>query len=67
MIAAALEFEKNAVEFYSKQSQEAGSKEERKLFQWLADWETDHMTMLAQIDKELMEDIWYDNNFWPLD
>lgn len=67
VIAAALEFEKNAVEFYSKQAESAQSKDEKKLFKWLADWEKGHMTMLAQIDRQLMEDIWYDNNFWPLD
>lgn len=67
VVAAALEFEKNAVEFYSKQAEAAQSNEEKKLFNWLADWEKGHMTMLAQIDRQLMEDIWYDNNFWPLD
>jgi len=67
VIAAALEFEKKAVDFYSKQSETAESGDEKKLFQWLADWEKGHMFMLAQIDKDLMESIWYDNSFWPLD
>lgn len=67
VIAAALEFEKKAVDFYSKQAEGAGTENEKKLFQWLADWEKGHMAMLAQIDKDLMESIWYDNSFWPLD
>jgi len=25
------------------------------------------MTMLAKLDNEIKEQIWYDNNFWPLD
>ena len=33
---------------------------------WLADWEKSHMTMLAELDKEIKEKIWYDNSFWPL-
>ncbi|MCP5103841.1 MAG: ferritin family protein, partial [bacterium] len=61
VIAAALEFEKKAVEFYSARAENAGTDAERVLFQWLTDWEKGHMTMLAQLDKELMEDIWYDN------
>lgn len=67
VIAAALDFEKKAVDFYSKQAETADSGDEKKLFQWLADWEKGHMSMLAQIDKDLMESIWYDNSFWPLD
>ena len=67
IISAALEFEKKAVEYYSEQAKSSDSEEEKQLFQWLAEWEKGHMAMLAQIDKDLMEDIWYDNQFWPLD
>jgi len=65
VIAAALEFEKNAVKYYSEHETTAASQEEKKFFNWLVKWETDHMTMLAQIDNQIKEDIWYDNNFWP--
>jgi rubrerythrin len=67
VIAAALEFEKNAVKYYGTQESEASSPEEKKLFNWLVRWETEHMTMLAKIDDDLKEQIWYDNSFWPLD
>lgn len=67
VIAAALEFEKNAVKYYGDREAAAGSPEEKKLFNWLVKWETDHMTMLAKIDDDLKEQIWYDNSFWPLD
>jgi rubrerythrin len=67
VISAALEFEKKAVEFYSQQVEKADSEEEKKIFLWLSDWEKGHMAMLALIDKELMEKIWFDNSFWPLD
>lgn len=66
LIAAALDFEK-AVEFYSLQIDLAETDEEKQLFRWLTEWEKGHMTMLAKIDREIMESIWYDNNFWPLD
>ncbi len=67
VISAALEFEKNAVKYYGDQQAAASSPEEKKLFNWLVKWETEHMTMLAKIDDDLKEQIWYDNSFWPLD
>jgi len=67
VISAALEFEKNAVKYYSEKEASASSDDEKRLFNWLSVWETDHMTMLAKLDNEIKEQIWYDNNFWPLD
>ncbi|MGD9344848.1 MAG: ferritin family protein [Candidatus Aminicenantes bacterium] len=67
VISAALEFEKNAVNFYSKQAEEADSEEEQKLYRWLVRWEKTHMMMLAKLDNDIKEQIWYDNQFWPLD
>ena len=67
VISAALEFEKNAVKYYSDHSARAGSEEEKTLYNWLAEWEKGHMTMLAELDNGIKEQIWYDNKFWPLD
>ena len=67
VIAAALEFEKNAVKFYSDHASSAESEQEKKLYNWLAEWEKNHMLMMARLDDELKEKIWYDNQFWPLD
>jgi rubrerythrin len=67
VIAAALEFEKKAVKYYSEHASAAESGEEKKLYSWLADWEKNHMMMMARLDSELKEKIWYDNQFWPLD
>lgn len=67
VISAALEFEKNAVNFYSKQAEEAEFEGEKKLYMWLVRWEKTHMMMLAKLDNEIKEQIWYDNQFWPLD
>jgi rubrerythrin len=67
VISAALEFEKNAVKYYSEQAESAESEAEKKMFEWLANWEKNHMLMLAKVDNELKEKIWYDNQFWPLD
>ena len=67
VISAALEFEKNAVNFYTKQAEKAESEGEKKLYRWLVRWEKTHMMMLAKLDNEIKEQIWYDNQFWPLD
>ena len=67
VISSALELEKKAVEFYSKCEKEANSEEEKKLFAWLIKWEKEHMVMLAQMDNEIKEQVWYDNSFWPMD
>lgn len=67
VISAALEFEKKAVEFYSRRADSAKSKEEKETFQWLSKWETTHLQMLAEVDDDLKEQIWFDNRFWPLD
>ena len=67
VIAAALGFEKNAVKYYSEHASGAESEDEKKLYSWLTEWEKNHMLMLARLDNELKEKIWYDNQFWPLD
>ena len=67
VISAALDFEKKAVEYYSQRARAADDENERRLYQWLADWETTHMTLFAEMDDHLREEIWYDNQFWPLD
>ena len=65
VISAAIEFEKKAIKYYTENSEKTGSESEKKIFDWLADWEKKHLHMLALIDKELKEKIWYDNRFWP--
>jgi len=64
-ISAALDFEAKAVELYSSRSESATDTNEKALYKMLADWERGHHQWLARIDKDLREEIWYDNNFWP--
>ena len=64
-ISAALLMEEQAVQFYSEQAQSTDDTEEKKLYNWLSEWETTHLRFLAEIDKKLTESIWNDNNFWP--
>jgi rubrerythrin len=64
-ITAAMSMEKNAIKLYSNRAAEADDPNEKALYQWLADWEKQHLHFLSDIDKELTEQIWYDNSFWP--
>ena len=64
-IAAAMLMEERAVALYSKRADAAKDPSEETLYQWLADWERSHLSFLAQLDKEVREAIWNDNQFWP--
>jgi rubrerythrin len=64
-ISAAIDMENRAIKVYSERAIEATDPNEKALFQMLADWEKTHHTILFELDKQLKEDIWFDNNFWP--
>ena len=64
-ISAAIAMEKNAIQLYSDRASAAADPNEKALYKWLAAWERQHLNFLAEIDKELTEAVWYDNNFWP--
>lgn len=64
-ISAAMSMEENAIKLYSNRSTVADDPNEKALYRWLSDWEKQHLQFLSEIDKELTEQIWYDNSFWP--
>jgi len=64
-ISAAIDMEKKAIEVYSTQAEVTGDPNEKKLFNWLSDWEKGHLKILNDLDNELKEKIWFDNQFWP--
>jgi rubrerythrin len=64
-ISAAIDMESNAIKIYGERAAAATDPNEKSLFAWLAEWEKGHHQILGQLDKELKEEIWYDNNFWP--
>ena len=63
-IGAALDMEVKAVELYTERSKTAEDPAEQALYSWLADWEKTHMDYLDAINKDLIEQSWYDNRFW---
>lgn len=64
-ISAAMLMEERAIALYAGRGKDATDPEEKKLYQWLADWEKEHLEFLAAIDTELKERIWNDSGFWP--
>ena len=64
-ISAAMDFETRAVQIYSDRATSATDKNEKEMYQMLADWEKGHHFWLHKINEDLREQIWYDNNFWP--
>jgi rubrerythrin len=64
-IAAAIDMENRAIKVYSERAAEADDTNEKELYQWLADWEQTHLTLLNEMNKQMTENIWFDNQFWP--
>lgn len=64
-ISAAMSMEERAIKIYSARAEEAKDSNEKALYEWLARWETQHLKFLSDIDRELREQIWNDNSFWP--
>lgn len=64
-ISAAIDMESNAIKVYADFAQKSETTEEKELFEWLSNWERTHHEILLNIDKELKESIWFDNQFWP--
>ncbi|MFO7873613.1 MAG: ferritin family protein [Bacteroidales bacterium] len=64
-ISAAIDMENKSVEVYANRAAETADPNEKELFEWLADWEKGHHKLLIDLDRQLTEKIWYDNNFWP--
>ena len=64
-ISAAIDMESKSVVAYAARAKEATDPNEKALYDWLANWEKGHHKLLLELNKQLTEKIWYDNNFWP--
>jgi rubrerythrin len=64
-ISAAIEMEKRAVSVYSGRAESSGDPREQELYGWLARWERGHLKFLAEINAELLEEVWHQSSFWP--
>ncbi len=60
-----IDMENKSVEVYASRAAGTADPNEKELFEWLANWERGHHKLLIDLNKQLTEQIWYDNNFWP--
>ncbi len=63
-ISAAISMERNAIELYQERADSSDDADEKRLYNWLANWEKSHLVFLAEIDKQLTEEVWFENQFW---
>jgi rubrerythrin len=63
-ISAAMAMEKKAIRLYADRAASASDPEEKALYDWLSRWEQSHLRFLSDIDREITERIWHDNQFW---
>jgi hypothetical protein len=64
-ISAAVDFEKRAIEIYASRAAVTDDPNEKELYTFLSEWEKTHLKILMDLDNELKEKIWNDNQFWP--
>jgi len=64
-ISAAIDMENKAIEVYGERVANATDANEKELYIWLVNFEREHHKVLLELNKELTEKVWYDNNFWP--
>ncbi|MFN3554652.1 MAG: ferritin-like domain-containing protein [Bacteroidales bacterium] len=64
-ISAAIDMESKSIEVYEQRAKESNDPNEKELYQWLAEWEKGHYKLLLDLNKQLTEKVWNDNNFWP--
>ena len=58
--------EQKAIEVYGERAENAGDEQEKALYLWLSNWEESHLKVLIDIEKEVTEQVWFDNQFWPM-
>ena len=64
-ISAAIDMETKAIEVYQARANETTDPNEKELFLWLANWEKEHHKILNDLNEELKQSVWFDNQFWP--
>lgn len=57
--------EKDSIDFYKKSAEGTDEKEVKMLFNYLADWEGEHLRALVKQQKFLQEDYWREARFYP--
>ncbi|MFO8034402.1 MAG: ferritin family protein [Candidatus Bipolaricaulota bacterium] len=65
-VYAAMGLEERAIAYYQEQEKAATDDKERKLYNWLSDWEGRHLNALLAMEEDIRQRVWNDQHFWPL-
>jgi len=64
-ISAAIDMENRSVMVYTERARETTDTHEKELYEFLANWEKGHTRILTDMNEQLLEEVWNDNQFWP--
>ena len=64
-ISAAIDMENRSVMIYAERAEETEDPHEKELYAFLANWERGHTKILTDMNEQLLEEAWNDNQFWP--
>ena len=64
-ISAAIDMENRSVMVYAERAEESDDPHEKELYAFLANWERGHTRILTDMNEQLLEEAWNDNQFWP--
>jgi rubrerythrin len=65
VVAAGVELERSAIEYYSKAADECPDEESSNVFRFLATWEEDHLKSLQDVEGRLRDQYFADQGFAP--
>lgn len=65
VLSIGMTLEQNAVTYFSSAAQEAAEPEVKGFYQFLADWEKQHLEALRSLHTAVRQDFWADSGFSP--
>ncbi len=65
VVAAGVQLEMSAIEYYKKAAAECPDEESSKVFKFLAEWEDDHLRNLTDLQERLKDDYFASQGFAP--
>lgn len=65
VLSIGMTLEQNAVTYFSSAAKDATEKEIREFYQFLADWEKQHLNALQTLHTAVRQDFWAESSFSP--
>lgn len=65
VLSIGMTLESNAIRYFSGASETASEREVREFYQFLADWETQHLEALQALYNGVRQDFWQEGRFSP--